>query len=158
MFNAICPKVYQRLRERTGLSQAQFGNAVGATRQTIGKFEAGVAWPNEMQEKRILQVADCSKEEFAELVCEQLSKQVEKPVGIRESHGGYEPSTALARAYAVLRRPAARLPAGMVRALNNKINTTRLLSLAYERNNADLLELTQDCHEALKETRNVEVA
>ena len=156
MFNVICPKVYQNLRERTQLSQSQFGDVVGARRQTVSKIEAGKAHPHKAQEMRIIEVAKCTKEEFVELVCQQLSELIDRPVGIRNSLRGYEPSTALARAYALLQIPAmsratGSWAAGMVRALNNKINTTRLMGLAFERNNADLVELTQDFHEALKE-------
>ncbi len=154
MFNVICPKVYQNLRQRSELSQSQFGDAVGARRQTVSKIEAGRTRPHKEQEMRILEVAKCTNEEFVELVCEQLSKLIDKPVGIRDSPSGYEPSTALAKAYAVLQKPAVRIPAAMVRALNNKINTTRLMGLAFERNNADLVELTQDFHETLKEKRD----
>lgn len=150
MFNDICPDVFQQLRERTELSQEEFGRAVGATRFTVSKYETGRAQPDKAQEMKLLEVAKCSKEEFVELVCRRLSELIGKPVGIRQNHDGYEPTSALARAYALLRENASRIPAAMVRALNNKINTTRLLGLAFERNNADLEELTHDCEEELK--------
>ncbi len=151
MFNTISPNVFQLLRQRTGLSQTDFGKRVGARRQTVSKFESGTAQPNKAQEMRILEVAKCSKEEFVELVCEQLSKLIDRPVGVRQSHHGYEPTTALAKANALVRKPVAGLPAVMARTLHNKIRTTRALGLAFESNNADLLELLEDCEDATEE-------
>ena len=149
MFNTISSNVFRQLRERTGLSQTDFGKIIGARRQTVSKFESGKAQPDKAQETRILEVTQCSKEELAELICEQLSELIDRPVGVGEDVGGYEPTTALARANALLRKPVDRLPAPMVRALNKRIRATRLLSIVFESNTEDLVELTLDCHETL---------
>lgn len=154
MFNTISSNVLRQLRERTGLSQTDFGKIIGARRQTVSKFEAGKAQPDRAQEMRILEAAQCSKEELAELICEQLSELIDRPVRVGEGTAGYEPTTALARANALLRKPVDRLPAAMVRALNKRIRATRLLSIVFESNNADLVELTLDCHEALKRSKD----
>ena len=152
MFNVICPPVYKQLRKRSGLSQGEFGKEIGVTRYFVGKLESGKALADESLELRMLEVANCSLEEFAELVFEQLSKLIDRPVGVRETHDGYEPTTALAKAYRLTRCNGGEIPPAMMRALNNKITMTRLMSLACERNTADLLELAQDCAEELANT------
>ncbi len=154
MFNTICPNVFQQLRQRTGLSQTDFGKRVGARRQTVSKFESGQAQPSKEQEMRILETAKCSKEELVELVCEQLSELLGRPVQISEIDTGYEPTTALTKANALVRKPLSGPPAALIRALRKKIDTTRLLAITFESNNADLVELIRDCEDALKEKQD----
>ena len=145
MFNAICPDVFQMLRERAGLTQAELADTLKVSRRTVMRFECGQAHPDKEQERRLRELAKCSNEEFAELVCKRLSQWIQRPVAIVASHGAYEPTTALARAYGVVREHAERLSGALLRALNNKINTTQLMGLAFDRHNADLMELTRDC-------------
>ena len=149
MFNAIYPKVYQRLRERAGLTQAELATLLGMSRCTVINVECGRSQLDENQECRLVEIAQCTKEELGELLCQQLSAFLEKPIGIQADHGAYQPSTALARAHALLREHESEIPTAMRRALNNRINTTQLLGLAFDKNNADLVELTQDCREQL---------
>ena len=149
MFNTIVPKVYQQLRERAGLTQAELGSFLGVSRHTVLNIESGRSRLDPRQERRLLDIAKCNRDEFGELLCGELSTFLGKNIGIRSEQGPYEPSTALAKAYALIREHSEGLPAAMRRALNNRINTTQLLGLAYEKNNADLVELTQDCREQL---------
>ncbi len=67
MFNTICPNVYKTLRKRTGLSQDEFGEALGASRYAVSKFEFGRAQPDPEQERLILELPSCSQIEFVEL-------------------------------------------------------------------------------------------
>lgn len=150
MMNEIAPKLYQKMRERAGLTQTELGEAMGATRYTVSHFENGRTQLDKAQEQRLFQITQCTKIELVEMLCSVLSEWIGKPVGIRESYGAYEPTSALSRAFELLRENVTRLPAALLRALNNKINLTRLIGLAFERNNADLLELVQDCREELK--------
>ncbi len=150
MLNTINPPIYQLLRERTGLTQEALAVALGVNRATVSRYESGRAQPDKEREEKLLELAKCSKEELAELVCEQLSKLTGRRVGILESRGGYEPTTALAKAYAVVRDHAERLSNTLMRALNNKIGTTQLMGLTLERLNADLVELTRDCLEEIE--------
>ena len=145
MFNEISPRVYSTLRRRACLSQDQLGSLLNISRSKVIKVEAGRAQLDAECERKLMEVAGCSREEFAELACRQLSEVLQKQVRIRCDAGSYEPSTALARARQMLRDHALRIPAAMVRALNNRINSTQLLGLAFERNNADLEELARDC-------------
>ncbi len=148
MFNTIYPNVYRILRKRTGLSQDDFGEALGATRYTVSKFETGRLFPDENQERRILELANCSQIDFVELVSEQLSQLIEKPVGLLKDHGAYEPTTALAKANDLLGKSSLKIQPVMARALQKRIRTTRALSFVFELNYEELVELTEYCHEA----------
>ena len=150
MFNALYPKVYRLLRERAGLTQEELSDELGLSRYSVVKVESGQAMLSEDQERRLLELARCTKEEFGEMLCQELSEYLDKRVGIDNSHGAYEPTTALAMAYALLREHGTSLPSHMRRTLNNRISTTQLMSYTYDKNNADLVELTQDCREALQ--------
>ncbi len=98
-------------------------------------------------------VAKCTREEFGELLCQALSEYLGKTFGPQNGHQGYEPSTALAMAFALLRENKANLPPNMRRTLNNRISTTQLMGYTFDRNNADLVELTEECREALRKER-----
>lgn len=156
MFNALYPNVYRQLREMAGLTQEELGDALDISRYTMNKVEAGRAQLDQDQERKLFELAKCNKDEFGELLCRELSEHLGKKVGVDSGHGAYQPSTALAMAYALLRECGSNLPARTRRALNNRINTTQLLGLTYDRNNADLVELTEDCRETLTtaETRH----
>ncbi len=149
MFNTLYAKVFRLLRKRSGLTQEELGDELGISRWTVGKIEAGRAWLDADREERFLELTRCSKEESCELLCQALSEDLGKRVGIDGSHGAYEPATALARVYAVLREYDASLPASMRRTLNKRIEITQLMGYVYDKNNADLVELAQDCREAL---------
>ncbi len=153
MFNALVAKVYRKLRERAGLTQEELADELGISRYTVNKVESGRARLDEEQELRLLELAQCTKEECVEMLCEELSEYLDKRVGIDSDHRAYEPSTALAMAYTLLREQGTDLPSDMRRTLNNRINTTQLMGYAYDKNNADLVELTQDFREALKRKR-----
>ncbi len=153
MFNAICPAIYQQLRKRAGMTQAEFATAIGVSRITVVRFESGRAQPSQEQEEKMRQLAGCSQEELVEMACRQMSELIDRRVAIVNGHGAYEPATALAQAYLLLEEAPDELPAAMVRALHNKIATTQLVGLAFERNNADLVELTRDCRDHLQGDR-----
>lgn len=153
MINAIFPTVYRKLRIRAGMTQSELADALGVSRMTVVRFESGRANPNKKQEQRMLELAVCSKVELAELICQQVSGQIERPVRILEEPGGYEPSTALVEAQVFLEQRGGELSAVLARALGNKISTTQLMELAIEKNNKDLAELTRGCREGLADRR-----
>ncbi len=149
MFNAICPAVYQQLRNRTGMTQADLGTALGVSRMTVMRFESGRAQLEEQQELKFLDLAKCTHEEFAELVCEQLTKLIDRRVGIYEGEEAYQPTIALRKAGVLLKKHGTEISPALARALSNNIDTTQLMGLAFERNRAGLVELTRDCHHQL---------
>ena len=153
MFNALCPTVYHQLRIRSGLTQAELGKRLGVSRITVVRFENGRAQPEKEQEEKLQELAQCSDEELAELICRHLSRRIGRRVGIHPGRGAYEPASALAKAYSLLEDAADEIPPAMARALHNKISTAQLLGLAFERTNADLVELTRDCLEPLNDQR-----
>jgi len=153
MFNALYPNVYRKLRKRAGLIQEELGTALGISRYTVGKVEAGRAWYDDEQERALCRLANCGYVEFGELLCEELSKLLGKKVGIEDSDAAYVPSTALALANAMLREQGESFPAEMRQRLSNRISTTQFLGYAVDRNNAELVELTQECRVALKPRR-----
>ena len=99
MFDAICPAVYQQLRKRTGLSQAELADALGVHRNTVVRFESGNSHPSQAQMETLLKRAKCSREEFVELICEKMSELIDKRVGIHEGQVGFVPVTAIMIAY-----------------------------------------------------------
>ncbi len=153
MINALQARVIKRLRGRAGLTQEELGEALGTSRYTVRRVEAGTAQLSLEQEAILLELARCSRDECGELLCQELSGLLDKPVGIDGGHGAYQPSTALATAFALLREHESGIPAAMRRALHNRIGTTQLLGLAFERNNADLVELIEDCRGQLLEEK-----
>ncbi len=153
MFNTLYPKVYRLLRERAGLTQEELGEELGISRYTVSKVEAGKARLTEDQEKTLLEIAECTREEAGELLCQALSEYLKKKVGIQNDQDVYEPTTTLAMASALLREHGANLPAIMRRTLSNWIDNIRLLGHTFDQNNADLVELIHDCREALGNKR-----
>jgi len=151
MFNEISPAVYSRLRERAGLTQAQLSSILGLSRATVINVELGRSQLHPDDERRLIELADCSREEFAELACQQLSVFLKKQVCIRQEAEIYEPTTALGRARKTVSDHGLSLPTTLMRALNSRIHSTQLLGLAFERNNADLEELARDCLEEVTE-------
>ncbi len=157
MFNVICPEVFKQLPTRTDLTQGKLGEAMGGTRHSVANFESGKTFPDAAQEERLLQVARCSKEEFVEMVCAVLSELIGKPVGIKESHGGYEPTTALARARALSAGQARKIPGSMLRLLKSRIKESRMLSVLLEHHTDELLDLIREVGDALKKRRRRKV-
>ncbi len=153
MINALQANAHKRLRRRAGLTQEELGDALGISRHTVRRVEAGSAQLSREQETILLELARCTREECGEVLCQELSELLERRVGILGGDGAYQPSTALATAFALLREHDADIPAAMRRALHNRIGTTQLLGLAFERNNADLVELIEDCRGELLEDR-----
>ena len=149
MLNAICPAIYRQLRIRTGMTQEEFGAAIGCSRRTVARFESGCAQPDEKQEKKMLELARCTREELAEMVCAEVSAVIGKRVGIDESEIAYKPTTELARAYALLERHLDEISPPMVRALQNDIDATQLMGLAFESKRKGLKALTRECQDEL---------
>ena len=147
MFNTFCSKVYQKMRERSGLTQEQLGDGMGATRHGIRRFETGETMPDAAQERRMMEVTNCSKLAFVEMVCEELGELIGAPVGIKTDHGSYEPTSLLTQAYSLLQQPDNGISPGPAWALDRKVIGTRLLGLAFQINNAELEELTEGCRE-----------
>ena len=145
MFNKLLPPIYRQLRLRAKLSQAQLAVHLKCHRSTVNKWETGKARPDPEQERELLKLADCSQEELAEMVCEQMSEVIGKAVRIVEGGESYQPFSALAKARALRRKADGRVPQAMLRAFNNKIHTTQFLGLVFERSKADMEELGRDC-------------
>ncbi len=151
MFSLICPRVYQKLRERKGLTQSELGKRIGGNRHTIRHFESGKTRPDAAQESRLLEATDCSRLEFAQLVCEELGKLIETPVGVLTHPGAYEPTTLLSRANSLLRQANGRLPAAKARRINRGVTRIQMMSLVFDYDNAELEELLQSCRQDLEE-------
>ncbi len=149
MFDAICPAVYQQLRKRTGLSQAELSDALGVHRNTVVRFESGNSHPSQAQMKTLLKRAKCSREEFVELICEQMSELIDKRVGIHEGQVGFVPVTAIMIAYTLLQMPVASSTA-IGQELAEKIDTARMLAQVFDRFCAELMELNRKCREQMK--------
>ena len=135
------------------MTQTDLGTALGVSRMTVMRFESGRAQPEKEQEMKLLELAQCSLEEFVELVCEQLTELIDRRVGIHESEEAYEPTTALRKACVLLKKHAGEIRPALARALTNHIDITQLMGLAFERNRAGLVELTRDCHDQLTSDR-----
>ena len=151
MFNALCPAVYKQLRLRAGMTQVQLANALDVSRMTVMRFENGRSRPEKRQEEKLKELAKCSDEQFVELVCELLSAEIDRPVGILEGDGAYRPTTALAEAYALLHGHGADLRPEQTRALQLKISLTQFLEMAFAKNTAGLVELTKSCRDQLEQ-------
>lgn len=149
MFNTLYAKVCKQLRQRTGLTQEELGDEIGVCRSTVHKVEKARTRLSPDQEHKLFELALSTKEEFGEMLCKILSEMLGKRVEIDDDQDGYRPTTALAMAGTLLREHGASLPADKRRRLNRRITTTKLLSVTYEENNADLVELTEDYREAL---------
>ena len=149
MFNALYPNVYKRLRERAGLTQEELGNVLGVSRYTVNKVEAGRARLGEDQERKLFELAKCCKAEFGALICRELSDYLGKKIGSQNGHATYEPSAALQMAFALLDEHDSTMSDAMRRSLHNRINTTQLMGLAYDKNNAELVEYARDCRAKL---------
>ncbi len=150
MFNKVLPHLYRRLRKRAGLSQVQLAAQLDITRNTVSNYESGATRPDPRREQKLVELAACSDEEATELFCERLSEILHRRVAIVEDRPEYEPATALGRARRLLRGSRAELPDALQRALANKINTTELLGLAFERLCADLEDLLLDCQSTVR--------
>ena len=57
------------------------------------------------------------------------------------------------RGWRVLRKPT-RIPAALLRALNNKMTEIRMLAMLFNFSNADLEELIQSCRAEMESDRN----
>ncbi len=144
MFNEILPAVYRRLRLRTKLSQTRLADRLGVHRVTVCNYESGKARPDEGHERALLELATCSREELAELLCERLSELLEKRVLITPEAPG-QPSTVLGRARALLSRGRSNVPEEMFRTLHNHVHAHQHLCLMLERSSADLDDLAEAC-------------
>lgn len=150
MFDAICPAVYYQLRKRTGLTQAQLSDAMDVHRATVSRFETGHTQPSREQMEKLLKLAKCSREEFVELVCEQMSELCGKRVGIHEGQHGYVPVAIIVIAYTLLQQLTAASPAALRRELHDKIDMARTLAYVLDRVCAELVELIRKCREEMK--------
>ena len=157
MFNVICPKIFKQLRSRTDLTQSELGDAMGGTRHSVANFESGKTFPNAAQEKKLLQVTQTSKEQFVELVCAVLSELIGRPVGIKDSYGGYEPTTALARARILSQQQARKIPGSMLRLLRSRIREIGMLTVLLDHHTDELLDLLREIGEALRKRRRRKV-
>ncbi len=153
MFDAICPAVYKKLRLRAGLTQDQLAVALRTSRITVLRFESGRARPNKEQETKLKELARCSDVAFVELLCEQASKEIGRRVGLFEDGDTYQPTTALAEAYAVLDQHATELRPRQIRALQDWISLLQSLEMTLAKTNAGLVENTRECRDSLSDRR-----
>ena len=145
MFTTLLPRIYRRLRTRADLTQEQLAAFLEISKSTVSRFESGKALPDSEQEKKLLEVCRCSKEQLAEMACEEWSKFLGKRVAIVSDH---RPATALGRARAVLDEHGPDIPDALRRVLRESVRDAELESLAFEGRSATLAELTEVCREA----------
>ena len=143
MFDKILPAVYRQLRQRSGLSQGQLATQLDVNRHTLANYETGKTRPDQARERRLVELAKCSNQQFAEVFCQCLSEVLGCRVAITD--GDYQPTTAAARAERALHALRGEIPEPMLRALANQIHITQLMCLTFERQATNLEELTHDC-------------
>ncbi|MCP3956928.1 MAG: helix-turn-helix transcriptional regulator, partial [bacterium] len=130
-----------------GLSQGQLATYLEVHRTTVIRWETGQGRPDLAQEQELLDLASCSSEQLAEMLCEGMSEDLGKPVRIGKDGGGYRPSTALAKGRAAIRKLGGEIPEIVARTLDNQVHTTQLIGLAFERSCSDLEQLADRCLE-----------
>ena len=147
MFSDICPDVYRWLRERSGLSQAELGRKLAASRSAVCSWEIGRSRLSREKEKALLDAVKWGKEPFVELVCEKLSLLLGKRVTILHGreHERYRPATPLARAEALVRTHYVNIPESLRRVLSSRIHSVRTRGTRLERDNQELEELIEAC-------------
>ena len=144
MLNKFGPKLVKRLRKRAGLTQAKLATLLGVTRATVINIEKGESHLSKEQEATLLKVTNCSQKEWLEILCEEAGEEVDLGEGFRPRNG-HRSSSAVLEADAALRQHGHEMPGKMSRALTNKLYSLRLARIVYERDSADLRELTRDC-------------
>lgn len=147
MFDQLLPPLYLQLRIKSGLSKTKLATRLGATRQTVARYESGATRPDAEWERRLIEAAECLPRDVAQMLCDLLGELIDRPVVILEPEEPEPeaPPSLLERTEATARELRHFLPATMYRALTNKIHITRMMELTLERQSADLEELATDC-------------
>lgn len=129
MFNTLLPPIYKWLRRCTGLSQGKLADELGAGRTSIYNFEHGKARPSPEQEAKLVELADCCDEEFAQRLFDGLAEALDRPVGL------------VHEVRALARQARGRSSAGLLRALNNQMEAVEHAALRLKRSKRDLEDL-----------------
>ena len=143
MFDETLPAVYQRLRLRAGLSQEQLAKALGVSRRTVLNYEKGETRPDPRRERALVELSGCSPEETVEIFCEVLSDALGRRVAIVAGD-------AMDRGRRLLRRHRGEIPRALLEELGEKIHTTGLLRLAFERVSDELETIVAACKKAIR--------
>ncbi len=153
MLNKILPALYKRLRLRSGLSRIQFAAQIEVKPNTLTNYETGKTRPGLDTERKLTEVSRCSDLELVEMLCEIVSDELRIRVGIIQGQHGYRPATSLASAEHIRQQYGDELSEAERRTLGNKMHTTQLMQLVWERHNADLDEYAADCRANAKRRR-----
>ncbi len=147
MFDQLLPPLYLQLRIKSGLSKTKLAPRLGVSRHSVANYESGHTRPDADYERRLIEIAECSPVEVAQMLCELLAAHIERPVAVLEplEPEPEEPRSVLDRAESTARELKRFIPASMYRALANKIHTTHMMKLTLDRQTADLDELASDC-------------
>ena len=150
MFDALLPPLYLQLRIKSGLSKTKLASRLGVSRFTVANYESGATRPDAEWERRLIEAAECSPAELAQMVCDQLADLIDRPVVILEpqEREPETPPTVLERADRTAREVKRFISESMFRTLANAIYANRHLELLYQRQTADLDDLAADCRAA----------
>ena len=145
MLNKTFAAVYRRLRKMAGLTQRQAARRLKVGRSKIQRIEAGLARLDPEKEARLIELARCWDEHLVEMFCEEFSRLIKKLVSIGNGHGGFQSTTALAKAQTMMETHSDLLCNASIREMNNKMDINRFMELTLQKNNAELEETTQRC-------------
>jgi len=144
MMNDICAAIYRQLRERARLTKVALALLIGVSRYTIAKFESCRVQPTAEQEQKLLAATGCSEEEFVELICQGLSSRIDRRVGFVKDQD-YQPYTTVVAAEELLQENPAMLAEPLGWALQNDVDSHRLMVRALEKSRKHLVKLTGEC-------------
>lgn len=147
MFDQLLPPLYLQLRIKSGLSKTKLAPLLGVSRHSVANYESGHTRPDADYERRLIEVAECSPIEVAQMLCDLLGEHIDRPVAVLEplEPEPEEPRSVLDRAESTARELKRFIPASMYRALANMIHITHMMKVTLERQIADLDELAADC-------------
>ena len=148
MLNEIMPSVYKRLRQEAGLTKKDLAPLIQSSRYTVTKFENGTSLPKAAQVEKLLELARCTQQRGAEMVCEELGKRIDRQVRVLPRDAARVSATLLAKGEILVSDYGHRLSPMLLAALRAKIKTSQLMGLANEGNNAELQNLVE---QAMKE-------
>ncbi len=150
MFDQLLPPLYLQLRIKSGLSKTKLADRLGVSRHTVANYESGSTRPDADYVRRLIEIAACSQIEAAQMFCELLGEDIDRPVVILEPQEKEpeEPPTVLESAERTAREVKRFITPPMFRALANQIHTTRMTELTLKRQITDLGELAADCRTA----------
>ena len=143
MLNEIMPRIYKRLRLEAGLSKTGLAPLIESSRYTVTRFENGTSLPTTEQVEKLLELARCTHERGAEMVCEELRNRTEKRFGILPDNGVYASTATAKKAEILVTKYPHRLSAVVLEALHAKLKTIRLVGLANQGHHEELRQLVE---------------